>query len=162
MSCDKITFRNIVDCIFDNKFKDLSTTEILKNFHEESDILLKQWVDSKETDFSIYQDEKYLKDLMICYYYVSRQSIVGSLKWFEKNNIDISKMRCFEDHNGLGATTLHLLNKFESVDVFNYVLLQREIFKKLYYHFCQVDKKLNQFYQFDERSDELYTRDIIT
>lgn len=128
----KITFKNIVDVVFDGKYKDKSTKEILEQFHKDSDFLLDKWIKSKETDFSIYSDQKYLSDLMICYYYVSKGSITGALKWFKKNKVDLSKLTCFEDYAGLGATTLHLLNsEFYNVIYFNDVNIQIDIAKKL-------------------------------
>jgi len=128
----KLTFKNIVNCVFDNKYKDVPTTQILEIFHKNSNELLKRWIDSKETDFSVYSDKKYCDDLLICYYYVSKGSIVGALKWFEKNGVDISKLTCFEDYNGLGATTLHLIKSdFKTVCCFNDVKSQCAIACKL-------------------------------
>jgi hypothetical protein len=69
-----------------------------------------RWINSGFTDFSMYQDPKYFTNLYLCWHYVSKGSLAGLKKFMEQNEPSWkNSLTFFDDYNGLGITTLSLL-----------------------------------------------------
>lgn len=92
----------------------------------------KKWNNSNYTDFSIYQDMEYFSQLFICYVYVSRGAIFNMLKFFKSKISNYKNLTYFDDYNGVGLTTLHLLQESLNVEIFNDNSSQLNIF----YEYC--------------------------
>ena len=116
----------------DERYLTMKTSELKKSINEISSGLDKEWIESGHSDFSIYQRKDYLYSVINCYYIDSRHSITKSLKFFKENNIDISNFDIFDDYNGLGFTTLDLIEAgFGTVSYFNDVKHQTDAFEKI-------------------------------
>lgn len=118
------------------QFLEMKTGSLKRHINKVSEQLDKEWIESGYSDFSLYHREDYLYSVINCYYTDSKQSITKSLKFFKERNIDISQFDIFEDYNGLGFTTLDLMDAgFKSVTYFNDVKVQLEAFDKLINHY---------------------------
>ena len=113
-------------------FLNMKTSELKKNINEISHSLDLEWIKSGYKDFSLYHRFDYLYSVLNCYYTISANSVKNSMKYFKNNNVDISKLEAFDDYNGLGITTLDLIESgFKSVSYFNDVDIQLEAFNKI-------------------------------
>ena len=110
----------------------MKTGELKKHINEISNGLDREWIESGFSDFSLYHRPDYLYSVINCYFIDSRNSIRKALKFFKENNIDISELEVFDDYNGLGFTTLDLIESdFKNVSYFNDVDIQLEAFNKV-------------------------------
>jgi hypothetical protein len=69
-----------------------------------------RWIKSGYTDYSMYQDPKYFTNIYLCWHFVSKGSLSGLKKFFNANEPNWkTDLTFFDDYNGLGLTTLSLL-----------------------------------------------------
>lgn len=114
----KITLKDTSSLIFP-ELSGKSNSELFDYFQIQSDLLKQKWNDSNQTDFSIYKDPEYISEGFISFYKVSTMSI-GKLKlWIKQHNINPVEHTLFEIYNGIGITTLHLVNLGFNVEFFN-------------------------------------------
>lgn len=124
-----ITVRNVYNILHGT---DLSVKEIDAIIKPDSEVCLKQWIDSNCTDYSVYARPEYLSDLYTVFRVSSSGSIHSMYKYFKNKNIDVTKLSIFDDYNGFGFTTLVTLkNGVTDVNYFNDVKQQSDTFKKL-------------------------------
>lgn len=129
MSNKAITVRNVYNLLNN---VNLSVKEIKEILDNDASKVLKKWIESNYTDFSVYQMPEYISDLYSCFNCSSSLSVNGTLKYFKKNNIDFKDMTFFDDYNGFGLTTLCLLkDDIKNVFYFNDNPEQVEVFNKL-------------------------------
>ena len=57
--------------------------------------------------------------MFTCYHFVSKSAVTGMLSYFRKNVEGFESLKYFDDYNGIGLTTLHLLEKDLDVKFFN-------------------------------------------
>lgn len=111
----------------------LSDEECIAKSRPISNALIKRWHDSNFTDFSIYQGRDYFHDLIICYYYISKQNVEDMFKFFKTNGISTMNKRFFDDYNGFGFTTTDVRNRgVYYLSYFNDVEVQSEVTQKLF------------------------------
>ena len=124
-----ITVRNAYNILHRTN---LSCKEIDDIIKPDSEVCLKQWVDSNCTDYSVYSRPEYLSDLYTVFRVSSSGSIHGMFKYFKDKNVDVTKLSIFDDYNGFGFTTLVMLkNGMTDVNYFNDVKQQSDTFKVL-------------------------------
>jgi len=123
------------------KFKELfekCSNERFKNYKEIMDFCqLKSsklndiWFNSNKTDYSVYEHNDYIYDMFICYGFYSSAAIRYMIKYFKENISNWKDLTYFDDYNGIGLTTLHLLNEELKSYYFNDNKIQLNTFKKL-------------------------------
>ena len=121
----------VVDFEFYSKKGD-EFNKALKTFSAE---LGKIWNDSGFTDFSWYQHKDYLIEC-IWTYVVSSGAATGNMaKYFEESGINTSNLTCLDYYNGIGLTTIDLINMgFNKVTAYNDVQEQITAFSSLLKH----------------------------
>lgn len=96
---------------------------------------LQQWAQTFRTDtpdWSVYDTEGYVDDCILCYLYPSEMSIYGTLKYLKEIYPDTWRdLTMLDDYNGIGLTTLYLLENCNNVSFFNDVPKQIEGFQTL-------------------------------
>lgn len=113
----KLTLRDFITTLFGNEFTNMPTEEVISVFKSKSDKLEKIWHNSNFTDFSIYRHPDYIYDMFTCYHYISRNSIINMQKFFKKIGADYKNFTYLDHYNGIGLTTLHLLNDIQSDNI---------------------------------------------
>ena len=95
----------------------------------------KIWNDSGFTDFSWYQHKDYLIEC-IWTYVVSSGAATGNMaKYFKEAGINVPSMNCLDYYNGIGLTTLDLIDMgFNKVTAFNDMPEQIIAYAKLLDH----------------------------
>lgn len=141
MKRDRQRLQKLTSVVLDDKsYLEIRAKDVIKSVGEISSSLDKEWIDSGYSDFSLYHRKDYLYSVINCYNTDSRGSITKALKFFKDNNIDIAQFDLFEDYNGLGFTTLDLMEAgFKSVTYFNDVEVQLEAFDKIL-NYCGLEK----------------------
>lgn len=129
----------------DFEFYSEKGSEFNRKLKQFSADLGKIWNDSGFTDFSWYQHKDYLIEC-IWTYVVSSSAATGNMaKYFKESGIDTSRMNCLDYYNGVGLTTIDLMNMgFSRVTAFNDVKEQTDAFALLLDHL--------DIYPFTERS----------
>ena len=116
----------------DFEFYSEKGSEFNRKLKQFSADLGKIWNDSGFTDFSWYQHKDYLIEC-IWTYVVSSGAATGNMtKYFKEAGIDASRLSCLDYYNGIGLTTLDLINMgFGNVSAFNDVDEQITAFDNL-------------------------------
>lgn len=128
----KITLKKVVNALFDDMYSALSIKEINEIFDNECSELNSRWIGSNFTDFSIYDDPSYIKDLVFCWYSLSRGCANKFIKFAEENNIP-KDIRILDDYNGIGLSTMHLIQAgFTNVFSYNTSSTQQFLSQMLY------------------------------
>lgn len=120
----------------DKSFLNMSGKQLIEYFKASPDRLnaLQQWAASfkNNPDYSVYNTDGYVDDGILCYLYPSQMSIYGTLKWLQKTHPDTwQDLTYFDDYNGVGLTTLLLLENCKNVTFFNDVPAQIASFNDL-------------------------------
>jgi hypothetical protein len=153
----KLSFRNLVEAsgyLNEETLESCRThADIEEIFRKDSDFLNEQWKKSEYTDFSVYQGKNYLSELFLCYKHVSKSSVCNAIKYLKENVPNWKELSYFEDYNGLGLTTSHLLEEGLNVNYFNDVKEQSDSFKrtaeKLGYDISQCKNDLDKSGKYD-------------
>lgn len=116
----------------DFEFYSEKGSEFNRKLKQFSADLGKIWNDSGFTDFSWYQHKDYLIEC-IWTYVVSSGAATGNMdKYFKEAGINVSSMNCLDYYNGIGLTTLDLIDMgFNKVSAFNDVQEQITAFDNL-------------------------------
>jgi hypothetical protein len=123
------------------KFAKMKDEDLLNYFKTSSarQQALQQWSQSFRSgnpNWSIYDTEGYVDDCILCYLYPSQMSVYGTLKYLREIYPDTWKdLAILDDYNGIGLTTLHLLDNCNNVSFFNDVPKQIEGFQTLCEYF---------------------------
>lgn len=106
--------------VVDFEFYSEKGSEFNRKLKQFSADLGKTWNYSGFTDFSVYNHKDYLIEC-IWTYVVSSGAATGNMaKYFKEAGIDVSDMECLDYYNGIGLTTLDLVNMgFKRVTYFN-------------------------------------------
>lgn len=91
--------------------------------------VIEMWQETKS--FDVYSHPYYIYDNIFSYMYISKLTCDDVKEFLESKGYDLSKMTAFDFYNGNGLTTLNLMRSFKSVDFFNDVDRQVDIFNKL-------------------------------
>lgn len=141
----KLIFKELLEAVFGTQFQSMKQIEIISYLLSKSKTLEEIWKKSNYTDFSIYQHPDYIYDMFVCYHFVSKASITNMLSYFKKNNITYTDFTYLDDYNGVGLTTLHLLNEIKAKNIFFFNNNQEQI---------STFKKLCEKYKFDFPANE--------
>ena len=116
----------------DFEFYSKKGDEFNKSLKAFSADLGKIWNDSGFTDFGWYQHKDYLIEC-IWTYVVSSGAATGNMaKYFKEAGIDTSCLSCLDYYNGIGLTTLDLIDMgFNKVTAFNDVAEQISAYARL-------------------------------
>lgn len=83
----------------------LSKRSLLDECYRRQKKLLKQWLDSGRTDFSVYDTEDYTWDCVLSYFCVSNRCLTNGERFFRY--FDIPKGKALDVFNGIGLSTIH-------------------------------------------------------
>ena len=131
LKTNKHMAKNVLSYYYGMDYTRYSYKDILRQMKQKDDVLIKRWVESGQTDFTIYQDRDYIADVYICWDMISKTSIKEVVKWMLKGFADPCKLSIFDDYNGLGLTTMYLLQRGFSPAFFNDCESQQDILKWL-------------------------------
>lgn len=117
----------------DDSYLQLSDEACIEKSRPISDKLIQKWHNSQFTDFSIYQGSDYYHDLVICYYFISKQNVRDMLEYFALNALPYRDFSFFDDYNGFGFTTADLAQVgIKDITYFNDVDAQVQATHKLF------------------------------
>ena len=118
--------------VVDFEFYSEKGSEFNRKLKQFSADLGKVWNDSGFTDFDVYKHKDYLIEC-IWTYVVSSGAATGNMaKYFKEAGIDNSQLTCLDYYNGIGLTTVDLIEMgFSNVTAFNDVQHQIEAFSAL-------------------------------
>ena len=133
----KINLQEMLSIALKNpKFLEMKKYECYNAISEISTDIDNLWISSKFNALEFYNDEKYLYSTANCYLTSTQHSIKNGLKYFEENNIDYKNMSWFDDYNGLGFTTLELIdNGVKNISFYNDCMNQVTAFNNLLNHY---------------------------
>jgi 2-polyprenyl-3-methyl-5-hydroxy-6-metoxy-1,4-benzoquinol methylase len=126
MSIYKKELRKI---LFSNELNQLNNRDFLEFCNNYTNKQTNIWINSKYTDFSIYNDKDYLLDLFLCYSKTSHRATIETIKFLK--SIGFCNKKILDDYCGCGLTSIHLLKEGYKVDCFIDSSIQLESFKKL-------------------------------
>lgn len=126
---NKYNLKRIISIVLnDEKYLSMTYDEILKKLRDTSNLLLEKWRDTKNLE--LYQDPRYIQDLIQGYRLVSQHSSKNTVRFFEQNVSNYRDLTYFDDYNGIGLTTLDFIKYKLDINFFNDNLNQIEAMNK--------------------------------
>lgn len=105
-------------------------SNILKILQPKIDNLINIWIDSEETDYSVYKHPDYPADLYSCWLQYTKNSVRFLYRWLVDNKKRPTKLSIFDDYNGIGLSTLFFVEKGFSTHYYNNIKAQRIALKR--------------------------------
>jgi len=135
--------KEVATIALNEEFGDMSDKEVLVLLKERTDKLNKRWIDSKFTDFSIYKEHEYLCDVLVCWWFLSRNCVANMLSFFRKNVSEYKSFSYFDDYNGVGASTVQVLKEGLHCDFYNDNEEQKKSLERLCDFYSPASRRVN-------------------